>query len=245
MEKLTDVKLELTLSKKFKLDFRYLMSKVAEVEWGGLVVYDIKNSYLDETIEIELIDFVLMDIGSISETNNNYEDNPFFVKMLMKYPNTNYGLIHSHNTGKVYYSSTDIIELEKNTKFYPKGYLSVVTNTRGDILARLSNEFNSTMITTIDDDTHERDIKYTFKSIHYIETKININEESKEIATKIKEIKKINKKINDKEKLTGEHHNSINNNNWKELYEEMEENIMTDHFHESTTNKVLTKLIDY
>lgn len=48
-----------------------------------------------------------------------------------------------------------------------------------------------------------------------------------------------------KKKLTGKHHNSINNNNWKELYEEMEENIMTDHFHESTTNKVLTKLIDY
>ena len=213
MEKIESSTLQLSISKKFEANFRYLMSEINSVEWGGLVIYKITNSFFDKIVKIKLVDFVLMDIGTGAETNNDYEDDPTFVTMLMDYPNHKYGLIHSH-TMQVFYSSTDEKEIVKNEQYYPEGYLSVVVNARGHILARLSKIFETKVIMEINHNDEIRSVEQVYDMMHYIETEININEETNYINERIAYLKardKAKEKKAFKKSKNKKYFNNINN----------------------------------
>jgi len=203
MEKIQGLKLNLTINPIFEKNFRYLMSQVDNTEWGGIVVYDMKNSFFDKEIDIELLDFILLDIGSVAETQHTYAENPEATTLFMKYIGKPYGLIHSH-TGQVYYSSTDTMEIIERQKYYPDGYLSVVTNSRGDILARLNQYFETTITTTINLGGQQKISTTKHRDIHYTETEIYINDETDfinermEIIAKRKEEEKTKEKKNKK-----------------------------------------------
>ncbi len=214
MEKIKDLQLHVTINPVFEHNFRYLMSKVANTEWGGIVVYDLKNYFADKEIHIELLDFMLLDIGSVAQTAHTYADSPEITTLLMKHFKKPYGLIHSHVTGEVYYSSIDTEEIIKREKYYPEGYLSVVTNTRGDILTRFSKYFET--VTTVQltvGDTIKKSITKT-KSLHYAENKININPATKSVDERLNilEAKKIQaEKVHKKSKANIKQFNSIHN----------------------------------
>lgn len=188
MEKIESSTLQLSISKKFEANFRYLMSEVNSVEWGGLVIYKITNSFFDKVVKIKLVDFVLMDIGTGAETNNDYADDPTFVTMLLEYPDHKYGLIHSH-TMSVFYSNTDEKEIIKNEEYYPEGYLSVVVNARGHILARLSKIFETKVIMEIVHKDEIKAVEQTYDMMHYIEAQINVNAETNYINERIAYLK--------------------------------------------------------
>lgn len=207
MEKMNGVVLKLSVNKTFENNFRYLMSKVYDKEWGGLVIYRIENYFFDKVIKIRLLDFVLMDIGSAAETNNDYAEDPEFVTKLLQYPETNYGLIHSH-THTVYYSPTDEKEIEKNIDFYPEGYLSVVVNSRGDILARLTQEFETKATTKIMFNGAQRTITEVFTDLYYVETEININKETDYIFNKLNVLSERAEARKEAAKLTNKYKNN-------------------------------------
>lgn len=184
MEAFLGAQLEITVGKEFEKNFRYLMSMIDHVEWGGLVLFDINGTFADKVIKIKLIDFALLDIGTVATTINDYDENPEFVKRLMEYPNKPYGLIHSH-THDVYYSKTDLEEIEANERFYPDGYLSVVVNARGHILVRLNKEYSAEVTKHIKFGTKKRTITRTYTDIFYVEKKININKSTSYITERL------------------------------------------------------------
>lgn len=216
MEKIIGTELIISISKIFEENFRYLMSKVNVSEWGGIVIYDKKNSLLDEKVEIELLDFYLMDIGTAATTEHDYAENPEFIDLAMEYPGKPYGLIHSHGKGSVFYSKTDEDEIEENERFYPEGYLSVVTNALGDILVRLSTELDIKITSEIEHEDKIRKISETITTICYIQTEININEQyvSEVMEERISNLKKLKEaKEKAKEKANAKkykHYNNIN-----------------------------------
>ncbi len=155
-------KLILSATPEFDKALAHLLSVISQIEWGGIIFYTKKGTFLDEAIEIELNHIELLDIGSVVDTEHDY-DSPEFIEAVMKRENQPYGLIHSHHSGGVYYSSTDEEEIENNIGFYPQGYLSVVVNNKGHVLAKLSAEHEVTHMTYIwnEDKTAYREIKET------------------------------------------------------------------------------------
>jgi len=237
MEKISNLKLNISISPAFEANFRYLMSEVADTEWGGVVVYDMKNSFLDDEIDIELLDFMLLDIGSVAETSHTYAENPELTTLLMSYLGKPYGLIHSHVTGEVYYSGTDTKEIIEREKYYPQGYLSVVTNTKGDILVRISKYFETLTTTVLKVGSNSRKSSKKTKSLHYAESKININSSTKSIDDRITLLQERTKKLElaNKQKFSkGKHFNNINKvvnfSAKEETEQEIHEREMQDYF---------------
>jgi hypothetical protein len=194
MIKLENTELNLSVSKTFEENFRYLMSEVNNIEWGGVVIYSIKNFLFDKKVKIKLEDFFLLDIGSVVETKHDYAESPEFVTLLMKYPGKSYGLIHSH-THQVYYSGTDEKEIAKNEKYYLNGYLSVVVNSAGDILARLTKKLKVSSTSVIELNGQTKTITSNYQDLFYIQDKININRFKENIWERIQIIEEKKEKI--------------------------------------------------
>jgi len=193
MIKIEETKLTLTVSKTFEENFRYLMSEVNNTEWGGVVIYSIQNYFFDKKVKIKLENFFLLDIGSAAETKHDYAESPEFVTMLMEYPGKSYGLIHSH-THQVYYSGTDEKEITKNERYYPNGYLSVVVNSVGDIVARLTKKLEVTTTSTIKLNGQEKTFTSEYEDLFYIQDQININKFKDEIWERIQIIEEAKEK---------------------------------------------------
>jgi len=79
---------------------KFLCAKFNRVEWSGIIWMDIKGTVEDPaTLEIKIVDFTLLDIGSAAYTEFEispelilpiYDKNPDYITM-------KYGCIHSHN----------------------------------------------------------------------------------------------------------------------------------------------------
>ena len=221
MEELNDNNLTLSISSTFEENFRYLMSKINKVEWGGVVVYDINGSILDNTIHIEILDFFLMDVGNVGTTEHDYAEDTEFIELLMDYPGKPYGLIHSH-VGSVFYSATDETEIKKNEHIYNAGpgYLSVVTNAMGDILVRLSKKIDPTSTIKLEIGNKTKLIEEVFSDIYFVETQLNLNDQFSsdvidERLTAIAYAKEVAKKKKEKEnKKNNKKNNKTNYNNY-------------------------------
>jgi hypothetical protein len=124
---------------------KLLCKSVRDVEWSGVLFYSTKNSIVNpDTLVITLEDILLMDIGTKSLTEYNFDDDETLamdiVELLQKsekHRKMKRGLIHSHNTMGVFFSQTDNDELV-NGAITHNYYLSVIVNSFGDITGKIS-----------------------------------------------------------------------------------------------------------
>lgn len=118
-------------------------------EWSGLLAYTIKGSLkLPHTLSVTPKYIHLMDIGTQAATE--YEFGPESVKIFDDYPEVGemrMGNIHSHNSMRVFFSGTDMSELEENSRHHHV-YLSVIVNNASDVIAKLAVNIESK--TTVD-----------------------------------------------------------------------------------------------
>lgn len=120
--------------------FRYLGSVFPEREWSGVIFYTFE---LDDNLEgeLELIDFLLMDIGSKGFTEYHFDSSVSDIMMEKEYVQgyegkpVKLGHLHSHNSMKVFFSGVDEDELCDNSPNHDY-YLSVIVNNAMDIIAR-------------------------------------------------------------------------------------------------------------
>lgn len=116
-------------------------------EWSGVLIFtdnsnlSIKNSVKNNSVniptEIYVEDIVPMNIGSSAYTSFNMAS-PQMNEYIFKNFDRNFktGLIHTHHSMKAYFSSTDLEELDDNSKSY-EYYLSLIVNYRLDMVAKI------------------------------------------------------------------------------------------------------------
>lgn len=120
------IKLVITLP--FLDKVKYLCSKVPEKEWSGMLFYDIQGTIKDiSKMVITPTEILIKDIGTKASTAFEYDEQCLeFIEennLLM----SKHGMVHSHNTMPVFFSGTDIEELQDNVENH-NIYLSLVVN---------------------------------------------------------------------------------------------------------------------
>lgn len=133
---LLENKIKVKRTQLFKEQVKYLCSKISSVEWSGVLFYTSKGFF--PNLEIELQEIFLMDKGSSTYTEYNYDQE--IVEYQMNNPhllNYKIGHIHSHNNMGTFFSGTDSSELNENCLNHVY-YLSVIVNNAGSICGKVA-----------------------------------------------------------------------------------------------------------
>ena len=133
---------------------QYLCYKISKVEWSGILFYSFEGSIVEpDTFKITIEDILPMDKGSSAYTE--YELDGRYIDYLMDNPEAmdwKIGHIHSHNTMDVFFSHTDMAELNDNSPNH-NVYLSLIVNNFNEFCAKVCY-----MATT---KTKEIEVKYS------------------------------------------------------------------------------------
>lgn len=132
---------------QFMFKVQYLCKRISQVEWSGVLFYDMKGT-IDKpsTCVITLTDILPMDIGTQGYTEYSFDDS--VVEYMMDNPqlmssaniqsiSKHKGHIHSHNTMRTFFSGTDMDEIKENSEFY-NFYLSFIVNNVIDCTAKIA-----------------------------------------------------------------------------------------------------------
>lgn len=148
-------KIKVVMTLKVYNQIKYLCAKISQVEWSGILFYKPIEGSIEkpEELTLELVDILLMDKGSQSFTAYTFdasviehmENNPELEECKM-------GHIHSHNTMNVFFSGTDMSELEDNSPNH-NYYLSLIVNNFMQFMAKVSFVI-----------TGEEELKYQLKA---------------------------------------------------------------------------------
>lgn len=121
-------------------DLFYIHSKYRGLEWSGYLYYDYTGSIKDpDSLNINLIKFILLDIGTPGSTDIQPTGEQT-ISMFTKNPDIigkKQGLLHTHQLMGVFFSGTDWDTLLENAKDYDF-FLSVIVNTYGNCIAKIS-----------------------------------------------------------------------------------------------------------
>jgi len=127
----------LIISKEAEKQINFLCKNIPDLEWSGNIYYTEKGQINDADFEITVQYIHLMKIDK--QASFEWEMDNSIIDLYIEHPEyetMSFGLIHSHCDMGVFFSATDIGELEENAKNY-RYYLSVVTNNRGHYTAKV------------------------------------------------------------------------------------------------------------
>lgn len=140
-------KASITISDKVFDKIKILCNKYNRVEWSGIIWMNLKGTVEDPaTLEVNIVDFTLLDIGSPAYTE--FEISPEIIMPIYnKYPEyitMKYGCIHSHNNMGVFFSGTDTSTLLEQA-FIHNFFVSVIVNNNFDKIAKISYQGKRTI----------------------------------------------------------------------------------------------------
>lgn len=115
-----------------------MCNKIPDKEWSAVLFYTLVGGIDDpDSIQIELKDLYLLDIGTQAATTYSESNDPEYIDFLMNAdPSWIRGTIHSHNNMDVFFSTTDINDLEVNA-YSTDMYLSVIVNNKLNYEAKI------------------------------------------------------------------------------------------------------------
>lgn len=119
---------------------QYLCRHIAKVEWSGALFYTVEGSIKDpKTFKIILKTILPLDMGSAAYTEYNLDDRflDFIEEDFEERCTWKLGHIHSHNTMAVFFSGTDMAELNDNAPSH-NFYLSLIVNNFMDFMAKVA-----------------------------------------------------------------------------------------------------------
>lgn len=118
---------------------KYLCSRIYADEWSGILFYSIEGTVQKPSeMKITLEDILPMDKGN--KTYTEYEIDGRYVDYLMEDDSRmewHMGHIHSHNTMPVFFSGTDMDELNDNSQCH-NIYLSLIVNNFMEFCAKVA-----------------------------------------------------------------------------------------------------------
>jgi hypothetical protein len=127
------------MSEEILNKIKYLCKNINKDEWSGALFYSIEGSIKDPlTFKIKLEDILPLDKGTSAYTEYELDDR--YLDYLMedeKRMDWYVGHIHSHNTMAVFFSGTDMAELNDNSPSH-NFYLSLIVNNYMDFMAKVA-----------------------------------------------------------------------------------------------------------
>lgn len=140
-----DTKFKLTVTKNLEKKIRYLCSKLPNNEYSGTLFYQVKGSFENKNLHIICKDFYLQDVGEATFTefqNDNTLTEYIIENNLFE---CYHGLLHSHQSLKSYFSSTDINTLREEGND-TNHFVSLIINNEGEYCAavtrKVTNKYN-------------------------------------------------------------------------------------------------------
>lgn len=119
---------------------QYLCKLINKVEWSGALFYTTEGSIeKPETFKITLKTILPLDMGSAAYTEYNLDERfmDFIEEDFEERCTWKLGHIHSHNTMAVFFSGTDMAELNDNAPAH-NFYLSLIVNNAMDFMAKVA-----------------------------------------------------------------------------------------------------------
>lgn len=122
---------------------RYLCQLISKVEWSGVLYYSVQGSIENPSeMVVTLEEIFPMDRGSAGYTAYDYSDHPELFDFMIANPQImdgtwKIGHIHSHHNMGVFFSSTDMDELNDNSASH-NYYLSLIINNRMDFITKIA-----------------------------------------------------------------------------------------------------------
>ena len=162
--------IKIIISDQIMNEIKYLTTRIASVEWSGILFYSTMNDIDSDDFVITLESIYPMDKGSGGATDYAFTEE--FVGYRMDNPATlkmNFGHIHSHNTMPAYFSSVDMDEMNLNSENH-NYYVSIVVNNALDIVGRIGFVGEST-----------NNSKYAFKGTNGSKQTITLSNIEKKI----------------------------------------------------------------
>jgi hypothetical protein len=119
---------------------QYLCKNIPKVEWSGALFYTTEGSIVNpDTFKITLKTILPLDMGSSAYTEYHLDDRfiDFIEEDFEERCTWKLGHIHSHNTMAVFFSGTDMAELNDNAPAH-NFYLSFIVNNYMDFIAKVA-----------------------------------------------------------------------------------------------------------
>ena len=119
---------------------QYLCKCISKVEWSGALFYTTEGSIENpETFKITLKTILPLDMGSSAYTEYNLDERfmDFIEEDFEERCTWKLGHIHSHNSMAVFFSGTDMAELNDNAPAH-NFYLSLIVNNAMDFIAKVA-----------------------------------------------------------------------------------------------------------
>lgn len=149
---------------------RILCGQVWDIEWSGILFYNVTGTFEDNNLEVKCVDILPMDVGSSTYTEFNMS--PDVISYMAQNPellDCKLGLIHSHNKMSTFFSGTDTSTLQEegNDRNH---FVSLIVNNEGKYTAAITRKVSY---------TSTRDL--TYESFNGTVTKKNETIEGEEI----------------------------------------------------------------
>lgn len=119
---------------------KYLCNKIDTVEWSGTMFYKILEGDIQhpESLVMEAVDIFPQDKGSAAHTQFKVDESIMdLYDAKPELEDCRWGISHSHNTMSVFFSGTDMSELEDNCPSYDF-YLSLIVNNKFETCAKIA-----------------------------------------------------------------------------------------------------------
>lgn len=143
LEKGTE-KYKITIPENVEEKIRYFCNKIHDIEWSGILFYDVNGTFEHNDLNIICKDIYLMDIGSSAFTE--FEMSPEVISYMARHSallQCKTGLIHSHNNMATFFSGTDTstLQMEGTDRNH---FVSLIVNNAGSYTAGITKQVTYT-----------------------------------------------------------------------------------------------------
>jgi proteasome lid subunit RPN8/RPN11 len=191
------------LSKDIYCKILYLCNKIHEVEWSGVLFYDVKGNIRNPSkMSCTVKDILPMDMGSAAYTEYSFDSrvNTYIEKDDERF-DWFIGHIHSHNNMKTFFSSTDMAELNDNSEHH-NFYLSLIVNNNMSMTAKIAQRIQVSGITYLGNDKEGNTYKKSYSPNNEVlmiyDCEIQIEDFNTEFTNAVTKIISNNKKQTNK-----------------------------------------------
>lgn len=137
---LKPTKYKMFIPKEVENKIRLLLENIRNIEWSGVLFYDIEGSFEDNSLRVICKDILPMDIGNATYTEWNM--NADVVSYIVDHPElvgSYQGLVHSHHAMPTFFSGTDTNTLKEEGSDV-NHFVSLIVNNEGTYNAAITRK---------------------------------------------------------------------------------------------------------
>lgn len=137
---LKQTKYKMFIPKEVENKIRLLLENIRNIEWSGVLFYDVEGSFEDGSLKVICKDILPMDIGNTTYTE--WDMNADVISYIVDHPElvgSYQGLVHSHHTMATFFSGTDTNTLKEEGSDV-NHFVSLIVNNAGTYNAAITRK---------------------------------------------------------------------------------------------------------